>query len=279
MIQCRLIGQNIQRSQSPDFHNALAEKLNIELHYQLEELTTNSAESLHQHTTDLFDNEIDSANVTYPYKEQILSVADLLAPCAKRVGAANTLVKRNQQITAYNTDYSGFIAAFNQFGQHKPGKVVVLGCGGVGKAICFSLADLGATEIAIYDRDLTKMNSLAKLLAAENIDTVCLNETTLETAVQRAEGVLNCTPIGHYQTPGCPIEASWLQEQAWCFDAVYIPRETEFLKAAQQKSINTLSGFELFFHQAHDAFTLFTGAQVSTQQLNTFKQTQLANLR
>ncbi|MFV8459914.1 hypothetical protein ACNO7T_02030 [Vibrio campbellii] len=123
------------------------------------------------------------------------------------------------------------------------------------------------------------MNSLAKLLAAENIDTVCLNKTTLETAVQKAEGVLNCTPIGHYQTPGCPIETSWLQEQAWCFDAVYTPRETEFLKAAQQKSINTLSGFELFFHQAHDAFTLFTGAQVSTQQLNTFKQTQLANLR
>jgi len=48
----------------------------------------------------------------------------------------------------------------------------VLGCGSVGKAICFSLADLGATEIAIYDWDLTKMNSLAKLLAAENIDTV-----------------------------------------------------------------------------------------------------------
>ena len=123
------------------------------------------------------------------------------------------------------------------------------------------------------------MNSLAKLLAAENIDTVCLNETTLETAVQKAEGVLNCTPIGHYQTPCCPIETSWLQEQAWCFDAVYTPRETEFLKAAQQKSINTLSGFELFFHQAHDALTLFTGAQVSTQQLNNFKQTQLANLR
>lgn len=195
MIQCRLIGQNIQRSQSPDFHNTLAEQLNIELHYQLEELTTNSEEALHQHTTDLFDNEIDSANVTYPYKEQILSVADQLAPCAKRVGAANTLIKRDQQVIAYNTDYSGFIAAFNQFGQHNPGKVVVLGCGGVGKAICFSLADLGATEIAIYDRDLTKMNSLAKLLAAENIDTVCLNETKLETAVQKAEGVLNCTPI------------------------------------------------------------------------------------
>ncbi|MCW1891357.1 hypothetical protein OK016_28155 [Vibrio chagasii] len=41
-------------------------------------MTTNSAEALHQHTTDLFDNEIDSANVTYPYKEQILSVADQL---------------------------------------------------------------------------------------------------------------------------------------------------------------------------------------------------------
>lgn len=279
MIQCRLIGQNIQRSQSPNFHNTLAEKLNIDLHYQLEELTANSAEILHQHTTHLFKNDIDSANITYPYKEWILSVADQLAPCAKRVGAANTLIKRDQKIIAYNTDYSGFIAAFNQFGQQKPGKVVVLGCGGVGKAICFSLADLGAEEIAIYDRDLTKMDSLAKLLAADNIDTVCLNETTLETAVQNAQGILNCTPIGHYQTPGCPINPAWLQHQTWCFDAVYTPRETDFIKANKQKGIDTLSGFELFFHQAHDAFTLFTDTQVSAQQLNTFKQIQLANLR
>lgn len=279
MIQCRLIGQNIQRSQSPAFHNDLASQLNIALNYQLEEFTTDSELSLQKHASDLFKRDIDSANITYPYKETILSVADELAPCAQRVGAANTLTKRGNKIVAYNTDYSGFIAAFNQFKQPSPGHVVVLGCGGVGKAICFALADLGATELAIYDRDLTKMNSLAKLLAAENIDTVCLNETTLKNSVITAQGVLNCTPIGHYQTPGCPINTAWLESQSWCFDAVYTPKETEFIIAANERSIATLSGFELFFHQANDAFTLFTGTKVSDQQLDTFKQTQLAKLR
>ncbi|WP_117232622.1 shikimate dehydrogenase family protein [Vibrio maerlii] len=279
MIQCRLIGQNIQRSQSPAFHNELAAKLSIELNYELDEFNTNCTKTLTQHAYQLFEDEIDSANVTYPYKEQILNVADKVDHSAERVGAANTLVKEHGKIVAYNTDYSGFITAFKQFGQSSPGNVVLLGCGGVGKAICFSLADLQATHIAIYDRDLTKMNSLATRLAEAGIDVICLKDSELEQYVNKADGVLNCTPVGHYQTPGCPINPKWLKAQKWVFDAVYIPHETEFILAAQNQSIDCLSGFELFFHQANDAFTLFTGIKASSAELNNFKQIQLAKLR
>ncbi|HDM8207370.1 TPA: saccharopine dehydrogenase NADP-binding domain-containing protein [Vibrio campbellii] len=279
MIRCRLIGQNIQRSQSPSFHNQLARELNVDLLYQLEEFVTNSCETLQKRTQQLFDNDIDSANITYPYKEQILAVADQISPCAQRVNAANTLIKRNNKIVAFNTDYSGFIAAFQQFECQLPGHVVLIGCGGVGKALCFSLVDLGATQIALYDHDENKMKQLAESLNKEDINTVCLDAANLADYVMNADGVLNCTPVGHYSTPGCPIEQSWLGTQSWVFDAVYTPHETEFLLAAKHRSIPTLSGFELFFYQAHDAFKLFTGVTPTQEQIDAFKQTQLAHLR
>jgi shikimate dehydrogenase len=279
MIQCRLIGQNIQLSQSPAFHNQLARELNIAMNYQLDELTTNCTQELQQHTLELFKSNIDSANITYPYKEQVLAAADSIAPCAKRVNAANTLVKRSDKIVAFNTDYSGFITAFKQFQSQGPGNVVLLGCGGVGKAICYSLVDLGATQIALYDKDKQKLAQLEQSLSKENIHTVRLDELNLKRYIQSADGVLNCTPVGHYSTPGCPIEPSWLGEQSWVFDAVYTPHETEFIRAASNASIKVLSGFELFFHQANDAFMLFTGATPSQQQLESFKGSQLAQLR
>ncbi|KFA97410.1 shikimate dehydrogenase family protein [Vibrio sp. ER1A] len=278
MIQCRLIGQNIQRSQSPAFHNQLARSLNIALNYELDELTTNCAHELQQHTLDLFKGNVDSANVTYPYKEQVLIAADHIAPCAQRVSAANTLVKRNDKIVAFNTDYSGFITAFKQFRSKKPGNVVLLGCGGVGKAICFSLVDLGATQIALYDKEPSKVAELEQALSNESIDTIRLDDSNLEHYIRRADGVLNCTPVGHYSTPGCPIDSSWLEGQSWVFDAVYTPHNTEFTIAASRTSIDVLSGFELFFHQANDAFMLFTGETPTKEQLDSIKHLQLSKL-
>lgn len=279
MIQCRLLGKNIQRSQSPAFHNELANKLKVPLHYALEELTFEDSESLCQYTQQLFDSSIDAANVTYPYKEQILNVADHLDTSAARVGAANTLVKREGKIIAFNTDYSGFIAAYRQFSRRPPGNVVVVGCGGVGKAICFALAELGASQIAIYDREPKKMQALAEQLTAQTIPVQCLTSDKLKQYVLAADGVLNCTPIGHYQTPGCPIDPGWLDDQHWVFDAVYTPRETELIQAAERQDIRCLGGFELFFHQANDAFTLFTGLTAPTHQLAALKQSQIDHLR
>ncbi|MCK8075679.1 saccharopine dehydrogenase NADP-binding domain-containing protein [Vibrio sp. 1CM2L] len=277
MINCRLIGANIDKSKSPEFHNLLAEQLNIELDYQLNPLESGDILDFRAHSSQMEESNIHATNVTYPYKEMAVQVADFLDTSAKIVEASNTLVFRPEGTFAYNTDFSGFINAYHVFRHCKPGKTVLIGCGGVGKAVAAALTELETEHIALYDRDTEKMHGLAQLLEKRNVKVTCLTETTLEQHVREADGLLNCTPIGHYKTPGIPISSHWIENQMWVFDAVYTPIETEFIKAAMGANLAVLTGFELFFHQAVDAFQLFTDRELTPQELSQFRQNQFSN--
>ncbi len=277
-MQCRLFGKNITRSKSPYFHNELAKHLNINFSYQLNSIDSGDIEEFKSQTTALFGSEIQSANVTYPFKEIAIEIANKLDNSAQRVQAANTLVKKNGEIIAYNTDYSGFIQAYKNSRIQPPGKVVLVGCGGVGKAIAMSLVDLGASELVLFDMDIQKAQALADQLASEGLQVETADDESLETYVKAANGLVNCTPVGHYSMPGTPIPESWIGSQDWVFDAVYTPVDTQFLLAAKEKNVSVISGFELFFYQATDAFSLFTNTRPNDTELAEFRESHFAQL-
>ena len=280
MIRCCLFGKNITKSQSPNFHNSLSKQLNIDLNYHLESIDSGCSTEFEQRARQLLTSHIDSANITYPYKETAIEVADILDLSAQRVGAANTLVSKNDKIIAYNTDYSGFIAAYKAFRVAKPGNVVLIGCGGVGKAVAKGLSDLGVKHISLYDHDLSKAKQLADTLEHDNVSVdIPTSQEQLKVRVLDADGLVNCTPVGHYSLPGTPIPSEWINQQQWLFDAVYTPIDTEFVVAAKHKEIATLSGFELFFNQATDAFELFTGLDLAADQLSQFRKDHFSDLR
>jgi shikimate dehydrogenase len=77
--------------------------------------------------------------------------------------------------------------------------------------------------------------------------------------VRGAEGLVNATPVGMVGTPGSPVPPELLGGRRWAFDAVYTPRDTEFLQHARRAGLGVLDGYELFFHQGVAAFELFTG--------------------
>ncbi|UJF17851.1 saccharopine dehydrogenase NADP-binding domain-containing protein [Vibrio sp. SS-MA-C1-2] len=257
MISCRLIGINIDKSSAPSFHNQLANELSLSLDYQLSPLSEPEFSVFENCVKFQLSQNVNAMNITFPYKEMAIKVANWIDHSAKVVGAANTLIYHNKKLLAYNTDYTGFIQAFRQSSINKPGKVVVIGCGGVGKAVIHGLIALQASEIIIYEQDTEKAEHFLHTLPLKNRQVKVINKTLLESAVRSANGVLNCTPIGHHNYSGIPILAEWLDKQQWVFDAVYTPIETAFIQEAKGKGIKTLSGFELFFHQAVDAFKLF----------------------
>ncbi len=277
-MQCRLFGKNITRSKSPYFHNELAKHLNIDLNYQLNSIDSGDIDEFKSQAKQLFSNTITSSNVTYPFKEIAIEVADKLDISAQRIGAANTLIKRDGKIIAYNTDYSGFKKAYEKTRSEKPGKVVLIGCGGVGKAIAIALVDLGVEELTLFDMDENKSGQLASQIAKENVNVSTSNQSNLESNIKSATGLVNCTPVGHYATPGIPVKAEWISTQSWVFDAVYTPIDTEFLLCAKSKNIETISGFELFFNQAIDGFCLFTGTKPSEEQLQQFRESHFSQL-
>jgi shikimate dehydrogenase len=207
-------------------------------------------------------------NVTYPYKEEVVSLLSVDDPRVAAIGACNTVLFEETGPFGFNTDYSGFASAYRAtFPGRQPGIVAMAGAGGVGKAIGFALADLGASALRLFDRDRSKAETLMHALthAVSNVE-ISIAET-IEQAATGADGLVNCTPLGMIGQPGTALPKRLLGSQRWAFDAVYTPVETEFLADVRICGLEIMSGYELFFYQGLDAFRLFTGCSIDRPEL------------
>ncbi len=259
-VRLGLIGDNIARSRSPDLHRLAGKLCGLDVSYELFVPRDMGGD---------FDAVFDACrasgmrgvNVTYPYKETVVARVRTAGEHVQQIGSVNTVVFGERGPTGHNTDHSGFLAAYRAtFGQMQPGRVALVGAGGVGKAVAFGLAALGAREIAVIDRDEERARGLAEAVAAFSEGDV---STTFAVdpreAVRIADGVVNCTPLGMVGYPGSAVPLDLLGPQRWAFEAVYTPVDTPFKLAAEAAGLKVLSGYELFFHQGVDAFRIFTG--------------------
>ncbi|MEL0222854.1 MAG: shikimate dehydrogenase, partial [Gammaproteobacteria bacterium] len=177
---------------------------------------------------------------------------------AQLVGATNTL-KFSSGTYAINTDYSGFVRAISsKLDKHEIGSALILGAGGVGRAVAFGLASFSAGTCYIFDPSADKALELVDALRKHDLDAEVVQQSELEAVSRAVEGILNCSPVGHYQSPGVPINPNYIGGQKWAFDAVYTPLETEFLKTCRETNLRIVSGFELFFYQGLDSFEFWT---------------------
>jgi shikimate dehydrogenase len=260
-IRLGLIGDNIARSRAPDLHRIAGELAGVhttydrliprELGSDFDAVFASCAASGYR-----------GINITYPYKELAARMVRTSDPLVRAVGAVNTVIFEPSGPHGYNTDLTGFMAAYRGvFGETPPGPVALIGAGGVGKAIAFGLLGLGVAELHITDKDTGRATALAEALrAASPRLPVTVHASSVE-AVARAEGVINCTPVGMvgYEGTPVPVPAEALRGRSWAFDAVYTPLDTTFLRDAAVAGLTCISGFELFFYQGIQAFRIFTG--------------------
>jgi shikimate dehydrogenase len=272
MIRCSLIGANISQSKSPAFHNYVAQQKGIDFNYNLSEVNSCDKDDFFEKLALLKKKGLNALNITFPYKEFAIEAADELDDSAKLTQAANILLFKENKLKAFNTDFSGFIKAYHSKRNQPPGKVILIGCGGVGKAIAFALHQLKASSIELFDRDADKAAQLQQLLSQSGAHAKCVTEEELNQSILAADGVINCTPLGHYSMPGSAIPLELLNRQSWIFDAVYTPLETEFIKAARKARLEVISGFDLFFYQAIDAFELFTNEKLTAAEITQYHQ-------
>ncbi|GHB06057.1 shikimate dehydrogenase (NADP(+)) [Modicisalibacter luteus] len=253
-----LIGKAIMNSSAPDLHTRLGELTGIPVTYDLFDANEMPIESLESQVRKVMAEGYRGVNVTYPYKEAAVKLADRATEGARLVGAANTLVFANGQIQAENTDFSGFISGYRAtLGERAPGRVLVIGTGGVGKAVAFGLGKLGAEEIILLDLDESKSAKLAHELRQAGFSASEVTLGALAETVGGCDGLVNCTPIGHEKSPGCPLPKKLIESRHWIFDAVYVPAITEFITAARKARAQVMSGVSLFVFQGVDAFKFF----------------------
>ena len=253
-----LIGKAIMNSSSPDLHVRLGQLTGIPTTYDLFDANEQPIESLESQVEKVIAAGYRGVNVTFPWKEAAVKLATRSSPGARMVGAANTLVFENGDIIAENTDFTGFMSGFRAtLGERKPGRVLLMGTGGVGKAVAFGLGQLGASEVILMDLDDAKSHQLAKELQQQGFTASTIAPAQLAETVPLCDGLVNCTPIGHEKSPGCPLPAELVEARHWIFDAVYVPAVTEFIAAAKQVGAAVVSGVSLFVFQGVDAFKFF----------------------
>jgi shikimate dehydrogenase len=267
-----LLGANIMGSLSPALFADAFAAAGIDGFYHLMDVDRLPGRSLTQLFAAIKTAGFAGANVTYPFKQDVLTLLDAVDPQAAQVGAVNAVaITPDGRTTGYNFDRPGFRRSFEEsFGPDsaKGATVVQVGAGGAGRAVAFAMMDLGVGVLMIHDRDGTRANALAADLAAHCGAACCRVTNDLERDIAAADGVINATQVGMRGIPGNPVPVSALKAAHWAADVIYTPIETAFIKAAAAKGARVLNGGGMCVHQAVEAFRLFTGVEPDVTRLH-----------
>ena len=254
-----VIADPVGHSLSPDIHNAAFEYMNMNRVYLPLRIP---AEHLSQFIADCPAMGILGLSVTIPHKQAVLQLCTAPDEEVTGIGAANTLVFDDSSIAAHNTDCSAALDSLEEaLGITEKGRDVLngksallLGGGGVAKAIAFGLRHRGA-DVFVATRSPQKAAPLAESLGCQIID-------WNDRHSQSANIIVNCTPIGmHPNVDETPFDKQHLDSSMVVFDAVYNPENTVLIKEAADIGCTVITGVDMFVRQAAIQFRHFTGQE------------------
>ncbi len=268
-----LVGHGIGRSMSPGLHVILGDLTGRSVDYPVFDHDSSFTPQLSTFLNQCRAEGRIGINVTHPFKEAVCALIEP-DPLVEAMGACNTVCfLPDGRIVGHNTDCTGLQQALRPLvPEGGLERVALIGTGGFGRAAAFALDALGAQEIRLFDPQPDRAVDLAgRLLAATSMRIEVATST--EQACEDATGVVNCSPVGMHHHPGNPVDPLHLDGVSWVFDAVYVPMRTQFLMAAEEQGSLAISGAELFFWQAIDAFAHFTGESLSHSVVEAARRT------
>ncbi|THD63748.1 shikimate dehydrogenase [Phenylobacterium sp.] len=248
-------GRPVAHSLSPILHNAWLEAAGIDGVYVALEVGEDGFAAF---VEGLRRTSWAGVNVTLPFKEAALTVADEAHPRAQRARAANLLVFGDGgRVRADNTDGLGLATAFAEQAPQfdaRSGPVVVLGAGGAARGAVAALQDAGCRDVRIVNRTLARAEALAADLGGG-----AAAWGDAETALQSAVAVINATSAG--VADGLTLDAPLAATPAGCvvMDMVYMPLVTPFLALAKALGRPTVDGLAMLIGQARPSFEAFYG--------------------
>ena len=223
-----LLGRKLGHSYSPQIHHLLGG-----YPYELFEREPEDVADF------LKNGDFDGINVTIPYKKTVIPCLDEIDPLALRLGAVNTIVRRNGKLKGYNSDYFGFRSMVQRTGIAVAGKkALVLGSGGASVTAQAVLADLGA-EVVVISR------------SGEN------NYGNLHRHADAAL-LVNTTPVGMYPNTGeAPVDVSRFPALEGVLDVIYNPARTQLLLDCEKLGIPSFNGLWMLVAQAKQSAQWF----------------------
>ena len=246
-----VIGNPIQHSLSPLIHGYWIKKNNINATYNKEKLEKKDLEDL---VLKIKEGKIHGANVTVPFKKDIIPHLEDLTPEAKYTQSVNTIFLNNNKVTGHNTDIEGFSLAIQDINFDVSKKhIMIIGAGGVVPSIIYSLIKMKANKISLINRTRENAENLKKLF--KDLNLINWNE------IQNFDMIINATSVGLNVNDELDLNLPKIENNKLFYDVIYNPKETNFLKKAKNLGNKTENGKKMFIHQAALAFKIWHGVQ------------------
>lgn len=208
---------------------------------------------------------LQGVNLTIPHKAQAHRLCRWLGPEARRTGAVNTMrLHADGSWAGESSDGVGFLGAARAHDMLDVARpVVIVGAGGAGSAIAFSLAGAGVRRIDVVDVDTARAERLQRALQDHFPN---LRAGTRRDALRDTGLAVNATPMGLNADDALPFDPSVLPEGAALFDII-AARDTELMAAAQARGLRVLGGRPMVEHQVAYQLAFWRGDPLSLDAL------------
>ena len=255
-----LFGHPVGHSLSPLMHNAAFKHHSLDMTYIARDVRP---EELPTAVAELRSRLARGANLTLPHKQAVLPLLDEIDPEAARVGAVNTVVNEEGNLSGYNTDLEGFRRALREArtGGAEGVDCLVLGAGGAARAVVAALVKDRAAHIWVANR--TKERAIALSADAEGwgvttVSALSLNE--VGGVAGKCAVVVNATALGlPHSVKDLPMDVDTLNRGQVLVDLVYGAEPTPLVEAARRRGLMAIDGKEMLVQQAALSYRLWTG--------------------
>ncbi|MCH5260859.1 MAG: shikimate dehydrogenase [Lachnospiraceae bacterium] len=264
---CGLIGNPVEHTLSPIIHNTLAERLGQNLVYVPFPVEMGKVADAVVGADAL---QLLGLNVTVPYKSEVIAGLKEIDALAKDIGAVNTLVRTDGGYKGYNTDMEGLYRAMMSDGVKIDGEqIILLGAGGVARAVAYLCAVKGADKVYLLNRTFDKARAVAEEVNHTSGREVIIPMHT-EDYVTLPGGkylAIQGTSVGlapHVEDVVIADDAFYEKIHTG-FDLIYSPWETRFMRLTREHGGRAYNGLKMLLYQGIIAYELWNDVKVSEE--------------
>ncbi len=290
-MRAGLIGHPIQHSWSPVMQAAAFAASGTSASY---ELWDTERGQLAERIATLRNPEVLGANVTIPYKTEVIGLLDKTMPEVEySLDAVNTIVSEKTaagvRLVGYNTDVLALRQVFGEEQVWSSGEnLLLIGAGGAARAVLALALESGRepwlavrrpeagrqllnaflerrASIKVGTESRSARNSWVMEHVVDLMDTEALAATLSHTSL-----LVQSTPVGTSNPAESPIPLSLVKQlppDAFVFDLVYNPPVTALVSEALACGLRACGGLAMLLYQGAIAFSLWTGLEAPVDQM------------
>ncbi len=260
-----VLGHPVGHSLSPRMHAANFEALGMAASYEAFDVME---EALASRLDEFHAAGYAGLNLTIPLKARALEQVHEASLRAQRLGGVNTIkMLPGGRMYGDNTDGFGFLTALAEKGltTFSGLRVMILGCGGTGRALALTCAQAGASALLLANRTFSRAESVALAVRdafpAVTVQSLDADRSAWALASRECDLIVHTTSQGLRVGESSLLPASAFRPGQWLFDAVYTARHTPVMMAALERGARTVNGLGMLLHQGAESFRIWTGRE------------------